>query len=187
VKSPIFIAPGCEHKHTVMDPKSFDHIFLSYHPALCVYATGIVGDAHVAEDLVEDVFIKVLQRSMLKSPIEDWRAYLYLAVRNTCFKYLKRSLKFSPLELAGIEASEDSGDEFLHAEVFRQVMQAIEALPDKCGKVIRMSYLEEKSTPEIATALGVTESTVYNQKARGLSLLKKMLSGAAFYSFFYLN
>ncbi|WP_199119902.1 RNA polymerase sigma factor [Pedobacter sp. ASV28] len=170
-----------------MRQSEFDHIFLSYHAALCSYAKGIVRDAHIAEDLVEDVFMTVLQRNPLKPPIIDWRNFLYAAVRKTCYKHLGRTAPLQPLEAAALEASEEIDNEQLYREIYRQVMQALDELPDKCGKVIRMSFMDNKSTSEIAQELGITESTVYNHKAKGLSLLRKMLSGVAFYSFFHLH
>lgn len=183
VKLPIFSCPNCG----AMDVKEFDHIFRSYHAALCVYAARLVKDAHLAEDLVEDVFMKVLQRSSFRKEVSDWRTFLYVAVRNTCYKHLQKSYELSPLDTGLLESPEEVNEEVLYTEIYNQIMYAIDQLPDKCGKVIRMAYLENKHTDEIASELGVTESTVYNQKARGLSLLRKMLSGLAFYSFFHVQ
>lgn len=170
-----------------MRQSEFDHIFTTYHAALCVYATKLVRDSHVAEDLVEEVFMKVLQRSPLKSRVEDWRPFLYISVRNTCFKYLKKAQAFVPMEAELLQIKDELDHEQVYVEIYQQVLAAIGQLPDKCGKVIRMSFLEQKSTAEIAEALHITESTVYNQKARGIALLKKMLSGVAFYSFLHLH
>lgn len=170
-----------------MRQSEFDHIFQTYHAALCVYATRLVKDSHIAEDLVEDVFIRVLQRSPLKAKVEDWRTFLYISVRNTCFKHLKQTHAFVPIDIELLDISDNIDSEQLYVETYRQIWAAIEQLPDKCGKVIRMSFLENKSTSEIADALDITESTVYNQKARGIALLKKMLSGVAFYSFLHLH
>lgn len=170
-----------------MDVQEFDHIFRRYHAALCVYATRLVKDAHLAEDIVEEVFMKVLQRNPFKKAVSDWRTFLYVSVRNSCYKHLQRSNPLGQLSPSLLEAPDETDGEVLYTEVYNQVMYALDALPDKCGKVIRMAYLENKSTTEIASTLGVTESTVYNQKARGLSLLRKMLSGVAFYSFFHMN
>ncbi|WP_432422771.1 sigma factor [Terrimonas ginsenosidimutans] len=58
------------------------------------------GDSHRAEDLVEEVFIKVLQRNPLKSRVEDWRSFLYMSVRNTCFKHIRNT---RPLQLLAVE------------------------------------------------------------------------------------
>lgn len=165
-----------------MNSAQFDHIFRTYHASLCAYATGIVQDAHIAEDLVEDVFLKLLQREE-KPEILEWRAYLYLAVRNTCLNFLKRQSRIRPLDTIDTDAvSYEEESEILYIETFRRVMQAIDQLPDQCAKVIRMAYLENQSTKAIADKLGITESTVYNQKARGITLLKKMLPSAIVFS-----
>jgi len=161
----------------------FDHIFRTYHAALCVYARGIVNDAHIAEDLVEDVFLNIWQRDDRKKAIVgDWRPFLYISVRNRCYSYLRQYKKTVPVEAIPLSIADEEDMEILYIEINRQVMQALDKLPEQCGKVVRMSYLENLSTSEIASRLGITESTVYNHKKRGISLLKEMLSGAVFYS-----
>ncbi len=54
---------------------------------------------------------------------------------------------------------------------------AVDTLPEQCRKVIKMTFEEGKKPKEIALALGITISTVNNQKMRGLNLLKDRLPG----------
>jgi RNA polymerase sigma-70 factor (family 1) len=169
-----------------MTRQDFDHIFNSYHAALCIFATGLVGDMYIAEDLVEDVFIRVWQRDEKKMAVEDYRSFLYQAVRNSSFKYLKQAKSIQLDHSLPLEVADEENMEHLHIEINRQMMLALEQLPSQCSKVVQMVYIENLPTPEIALQLGITESTVYNHKARGISLLRKMLSRRAFQSLFSL-
>lgn len=57
-----------------------------------------------------------------------------------------------------------------------EISQAIAQLPEQCRRVMKMSYEQGMSGKEIADAMQITVSTVNNQKARGIILLRKMLS-----------
>lgn len=169
-----------------MTKEEFDHIFISYHASLCGFANGLVHDVHIAEDLVSDVFMKVWERKHTMSLVIDYRPYLYQSVRNCCYTYLKQAKRFNFQEDVPFEIANEEDLEIVHIEITRQVMVALEQLPSQCSKVIKMAYLDNLSTSEIASQLGITESTVYNQKAKGKSLLRKLLSQRAFQSFFSL-
>jgi RNA polymerase sigma factor (sigma-70 family) len=74
--------------------------------------------------------------------------------------------------------AEQEGDvidlERVQTELIEKIHQYLEKLPG--GDILRMSYLEGKSTKEIADQLNITENTVYIAKSRSLKALRSMLS-----------
>lgn len=56
-----------------------------------------------------------------------------------------------------------------------RINDAVEALPPKCREVFRLSYMEHKSTKEIASGLGISTSTVSNHIHNALVLLRESL------------
>lgn len=111
------------------------------------------------------------------SSIQGIRSFLYTTVRNQCLDYLKhkkvegaaeRFLQGPPTEDL-IEAS------MYQAELFQIVYQELQLLPEKYEKILKLNFLEELSTSEIAGMLNMTETHVRVEKYRALVLLRKAL------------
>ncbi len=165
------------------DIAAFDQIFEKFYRPLCFFASRIIHDAADAQDLVQDVFVRFWQKENLPVTTDAIRSYLYVSVKNTCFNHLeKNSVKIAHRKsLVNTDIEEATIlNNIIQAEVLRQVFAAVDTLPEQCRKIIRMSFEEGKKAKEIASELGITISTVNNQKMRGLSLLKNRLSDEGF-------
>jgi RNA polymerase sigma-70 factor (family 1) len=163
------------------DVAVFDVTYQSYYHSLCFYASKFVGDE--AEDVIENLFIKLWYKKQVFNDPGHLRAFLYQATRNACLDFIKTNRKH---EKAGSEISENLAipeDDHLHylikAETRAEIYRAVNELPSQCRKVIKLSFLEGLSNSEIATELGISEQTVKNNKVRGLSILKGKLSDNA--------
>lgn len=159
----------------------FNNIVKEYYAALVFFAGRMVGSS--APELVQDIFLKLWQRWEKFETPEKVKAFLYISTRNSCYNHLrdKRTRQHYEEAWASMapDTEEDISFQIIRTEVLREVAQAIEQLPDQCRTVIRMMYTEGKSTDEVSQALGISPSTVRSQKARGISLLRKMLSSRA--------
>jgi len=74
----------------------------------------------------------------------------------------------------------DCFENIIKAETLRRVKEAMEELPSECRKVFMKLFVEGKSVVEAAAELNVAVSTVKNQKARGIKLLKMKLTSFLF-------
>ena len=161
------------------DKDAFSQIFNHFYQPLCYFGQRIIGDDAGTEDIVQDVFVRLWQKYRDFETIESLKSFLYVSVKNACFNSLESNvvkLKHQSYVTA------NGGDEettilhsLIRAEVLRQVFDAVETLPEQCRKVIKMTFEEGKKPKEIAEELGITISTVNNQKMRGISLLKDRL------------
>jgi len=159
---------------------AFDFIFNRFYNALCFFSSRILQDKVAAEDVVQDVFVKLWQKNTDFDSVESIKSFLYTSVRNACLNSLEKArvkLKHDNYVAAHPQKPNDTIlEHMIQAEVLRQVFSVVDTLPEQCRKVIRMTYEEGKRPKEIADELGVTVSTVNNQKMRGLSLLRNRLS-----------
>lgn len=165
-----------------MQKAHFEYLFTTYYPALCIYAESIVHDFPEAEDLVENVFIKLLTNNADPAVLQ-WGSYLYRAVRNACINHLHQKGKYADLDTVPIEelpADEDTIDaEQLKMEVYRELARAMEQLAPQSGRIIKMAYVEGLPSKEIARRLNITVSTVDNSKAKAIIRLRKLLTKKA--------
>jgi RNA polymerase sigma-70 factor (family 1) len=165
------------------DVAVFDLAYKSYYHPLCFYAAKFVP-ADDAEDLIENLFLKLWNKKQVFESPAHLQAFLYHAVRNACLDFKKSKKNNLQLHepvsenqpLPGV----DHLQHLIQAEVLAEIYRAVNNLPSQCSKVIRMGYLEGFNNAEIADELGLSEQTVKNYKGRGLTLLKDKLSGSAF-------
>jgi RNA polymerase sigma-70 factor (ECF subfamily) len=68
----------------------------------------------------------------------------------------------------------------IEAETIHQLYRALDTLPAKCGRVLKMYYLEEKNLREIADEMNISLSTAKSQEIRAILLLRKKLPWSGF-------
>ncbi|MGN6567487.1 MAG: RNA polymerase sigma-70 factor [Flavipsychrobacter sp.] len=166
------------------DANSFEVVFRSLYPSLCFFAGHLVHGPDDAEDIIEDLFVKLWNKQLQFESEQHLKAYLYRSAKNACLDFLKgheRSGARNTLFAEERGYSEDAYlNEIIRAEIIAEVYHAIEQLSPQCSKIITMSYVDGKSNQEIADELNLSVQTVKNQKGRGLALLKQRLPNDKF-------
>ncbi len=153
------------------------------HKAL-VYRTAlaIVHDEKMAEDIMQEVFLRLYRyagRVNTALPLEPW---LYRVTVNTTYRWINRARRWLRTlhgiierwasEEAVAASSESVAEEH---EVWRDLQRAIDALPPAHQAVVVLHYLEELSLEEIATVLGVPEGTVKSRLHYARGRLRRVL------------
>lgn len=164
----------------------FKLLFGEFYDPLSKYAYTLVADHDTAEDIVQDVFVRIWEKHQAVITQPQVRAYLYRAVRNTCFNHLgsqKRTqiASLSDEELADADTISWSVDEEPDEDVpnYRELLKkGIEQLPDKCKEVFLLSRTGHLSNQEIADQLGISIKTVNNQTWKAMKLLKAFVRKA---------
>ena len=165
------------------DQRAFEVIFHQYYSALCYFANRMLEDSYGSEEVVCNVLLILWQKRRNFPNEAAIRAFLYISVRNACLNRLDKESRRRRQEQA-LSFTDDADDSIIEhifqAEALRRIHQAIDALPEKYGRVIRMAYVDGMKNEEIAETLNLPQSTVRNQKARGLVALKKNLPDGVF-------
>ena len=159
------------------DERAFKSIFDLFNKRLLYLAREIVPDAAVAEDLVQEAFVKLWDRRENFADLVAIKAFLYLCVKNSCrneYKHAKVVDKYLSRQGAPIEEHVVIS-KIIEAEVFSGLYDAIERLPSGCRDVIYLGYFAEMSNQEVADALNVSINTVKTQKLRALRNLRIFL------------
>ncbi|MEG0796507.1 MAG: RNA polymerase sigma-70 factor [Odoribacter sp.] len=153
-------------------------IFKKYYGALCYYASRYVVEQEVAQDLVQDIFVKLLESKQHFETAEHLRNFLYLAVKNNCLNDLQKDTlkeKYGQYARENISTTDFPEEDVLTAEVFRNLKMAVDDLPLECRKIFYMSYFETLPNEKIAQQLNISINTVRAQKMRGKKILKDKL------------
>ena len=162
------------------DEKAFRQVFEKYYRAITYFASKILNDEGYAEDIVSETFRKAWEARTRLETQRHLENFLYLVTRNACISHLRSSrVTQSTDEEWGRLSKEEPKDqaidlERVQARLMETILKKLEELPG--GEVLRMSYIEGKSTTEIANKLEITENNVYIIKSRSLKVLRTMLS-----------
>ncbi|MCI1778478.1 MAG: RNA polymerase sigma-70 factor [Bacteroidales bacterium] len=160
---------------------AFDQLFEIYHDRLFGFASSILKNRSDAEEIVEDVFIKVWEKKNDIKLYYSFKSFLFSITYNNVISFLRgknrRDAVFTAMTGNTVEAGmEESAENYMiHKEKLREIEQAIEAMPYMRRKVFCMSRYEGKSYAEIALQLGISTNTVGNHISSALKFLRNKL------------
>ena len=152
-------------------------LFRKYYAGLCKSLYKILRDATLAEDIVQEVFLKVWEvRETLK--MEDAiQSYLYRSCYNAALNFLKQQKKNTDLDNleTTITASDSAERQLNFQETEAEIQKAIDALPPKTKVVFSLSRFEELSYKEIAERLDISVKSVEKHMGIALQRLRENL------------
>ena len=162
------------------------HIFDNYYLDLCSYADSILKDRYASEEVVEDLFITLWQKSKDLNICTSLKNYLYRSVHNNSINYLKKiATRDKNIQKFIIQdISEFYGDEsnsqianLITKEIEDKANLILSELPEKCREIYELNRYENLSYPEIAERLNITVGTVKTQMSRAFEKFRIGLKG----------
>ncbi len=162
--------------------KGLELLFRRFYNPLCSHAVRFVYSKQIAEDLVSEVFFQFYRTKSYENINISFTSYLFRAVRNECFTYLRREFgKTDTIELTTentISVYQQQPDAEIHYNhLFLKVNEAIGELPMQCRRVFLMSRFESKKYHEIAEELNISPKTVEVHISKALKHLRVALNG----------
>ena len=146
-----------------MDAREFKQRFMPHHRLLYRVAYQLTANAQEAEDLLQDMYLKLWQKRDELPDEAMKQAYLVSMMRHLFYdqrrlKRLDTSMELkeeaSPPDERNLDRQIDSQDEA------RQMEQLINGLPERDGRIIRMHLVEERSYEEIEQDTGLSQGNI---------------------------
>ena len=157
----------------------FKDVYRIYYSPLCRFAHKYFDKKEEAEDIVQETMVKMWeQRNKLE--INNLKTYLFSAVKNGCLNRLKHLIvvqkhnETTAIEIKLIELESDN--EFFDEEtkiLERKVFEAIEDLPEQCGKIVKLKYIDGMKSKDIAVMTNLSPRTVETHLYKGLKVLSQ--------------
>lgn len=158
--------------------KAFEYAFRKFSPRLEAFAQKYTNDTNEAEDIVQDVFLKLWERRELLDNI-SLASFLFMMVRNSCLNHLKhRQIADSVQQrIPDTETAErlyaadfvpDPSSLLIQKELSDSIDQIMEELPPKCKEAFVLSRLNGLKNREIAEHMAITEKVVEKHITRAL-------------------
>ena len=163
-----------------LDPEALTQIHDEYYSAIFRYIAFRVSDHQTAEDLTSEVFTRLLSalrdRHAPQNTIRGWLFGAASIVLKEHYRKQKRE-QFTELD-ESLASGLAEPDQTVQKQIFhQQVKDALTDLTEDQQHVLALRYGYEMSIREVAEALGKTEGSVKQLRARALAALSKMLSG----------
>ena len=154
----------------------FETIFREHYNTLANYAYSILKNKENAEDVVQDVFVKLWQNTPDVVSTPQVKFYLLTATKNNCISLLrKESGKFfvqpEDVHLTASAALEPARGG--HEDLSSLIDRALATLPPQCLVIFRMSRFGKLTYQQIADELGLSVKTVENQVGKALRIMRE--------------
>lgn len=158
---------------------AFEQVFKTHFKALHSYACTILMDEMAAEEIVQNIFLKIWERKEQLSIQSSIKAYLYRAVHNDCMNVLKHEKVKRAYQTATSYAMKNETDhaskKILLSDLEVKLNRAMNELPEQCRAIFQMSRFEELKYQEIADRMGLSIKTIENQMGKALKLMRLKL------------
>ena len=160
---------------------AFTAFYTNFFQKLLLTSDKYVKDIFVAEEIVQNVFLKIWESPECLEDIKSIKPYLYTAVINASISYINRqkNIEKHHIKIAANLTEEYFLDLDEDNDLIILLHNEIEKLPPQCKKIFKLNRFDRLKYREIANQLNLSERTVENHIAHALKVLRiAMLSNS---------
>jgi RNA polymerase sigma-70 factor (ECF subfamily) len=164
--------------------KTSEQIWQDYHNGLLGFIHNRVGNRELAEDLLQDVFVKIHSRLETLSDAERVQGWVYSIARNAIIDHyrVRKSSEPLPPSLDDLAAEPDDGDA-VWRELEECLRPMIEYLPTTYREPLLLAEFDGLALKEVAERLGLSLSGAKSRVQRGRAKLKELMLTCCHFEF----
>lgn len=154
----------------------FRNTFDTHYQQLCVYASGIVNDDFVAEDIVQEFFVSLWNSRHTFSVL--LKSYLYKSVKNRCISWLRKQ----SCDNVYVDYQTDLGtaiytnDSLEYNDLKKEFDKCVKDLPERCRQVFLLGRVEGLKQSDISEIMKISIRTIKVQMGKALNYLRSCIS-----------
>jgi RNA polymerase sigma-70 factor (ECF subfamily) len=169
-----------DYKHVAKiaqgDHEAFRALFMLYFPKVKFFIARLVKSDAVAEELAQDIFVKIWEKRQTLTALQSFNAYIYRMAKNTVLNHFQH--EYIKAKYAGQVASEStlSPDELFQAKEAELLVQlTVAKMPAQRKKIFELSRASLLKNEEIAQRLQLSKKTVENHLNLALKEIRDVL------------
>lgn len=158
--------------------KAYANLCDHYYKKLYVYAQTLINDQSLADDIVQQVFIKTWKFRKKLNPEFALQSFLYKSVYNEFLDHYRKNKAVTLLEQKYLESLSqimDNTDEVALHKMINLVKEEVKKLPPKCQQIFGLSKEEGLTNTEIAAYMDISVKAVEAQITKAYRVLRKKL------------
>lgn len=158
------------------DEKAFTAIYIRYNKMLYVLAYKYLKDSFRAEDIVQQVFLKLWEARSLFAGAINLRNYLYTSAKNLILNDIRDNFSDMEKNYAVIQNTPEFEDKLQSAleekDLFQHFYKILAELPEQKRKVCLLKIRDNLSNQEVADKLHISVPTVKSHYSQAIKLLR---------------
>lgn len=162
------------------DLNAFKQIYIYYYERLVQLANSLIKHTEAAEEVVDDVFLKIWLKRESLSTISNLTVYLYVATKNQSLNHISRnqspnsSLTDLNYEIKDITLNAE--EKLISAELLNKINQTIQQMPAQCKLVFKLVKEDGLKYKEVAEILNISVKTVEYHISKALKQIAEKVS-----------
>ena len=172
------------------DEEAFVMLYNKYHRKIYYAALKITGSEDLAQDVTQDVFLKIWETRSRIDPHQNFAAYIHVICRNVIFNLFKKAtleetIKKQMQQFAAITTSDEDDDFY---DSYKDLLhKAIGELPPQRRTIYEFCKLKGKTYDHVAHKLNISRSTVQDHIVKANKFIKEYLlkNGSASFAMLY--
>lgn len=160
------------------DERAFQTLFRKYYSAMCHFANQFLNDKELAEETVQDMFVKIWEKRQTLTIETSVKHYFFRSVRNHCLNQIqheKIKKQYASRILESAQQEINTEQYYIEVDLIRRIENSIDSLPPKRQEIFRLSREQGMKYKEIAEALNISVKTVEAQMGLALKHLRNEL------------
>lgn len=155
---------------------AFARFYDLYNREIFQFIVRYVSSEPMAEDLTQEVFMKIWESRGRLREVQSFKAYLFIVARNHTLNSLKAIFR-SEVAMAGvikgfIELRNSTEEDLLTREYLDFIGKVLNGLPERTREIFRLCREQGKSYEEVATALNISRNAVKNHMVYSMKVLR---------------
>lgn len=159
------------------DGNCFKKVKDFYWPEMLYYGWSLIKNKFEAEDILVRVFQKAWNMRGQFTFTTNLKAFLFITTKNECFNWLRHLKCQKKWDKEHFYLEEDSIEpdylnKIIQAEIFKEIVDSFEEMPEKRRVVVRLAFLVGMSNAEIANELNLSIHTIKEHKCKAMEWLR---------------
>ncbi len=164
------------------DNEAFKTLFEMFYPKVKIFLVKFLKDENTAEDISQDIFVKIWTYREALPDIRSFNTYLYRMTRNAALNHLRGNHSKIDISKMSVLDDKDIEAEYQTKEKELLIRLTVEHMPPQRQRIFKMSREQGLSNDDIALKLGISKKTVENNITLALKDLRDVI--LAFLVFF---
>ena len=153
-----------------------ERVWETFHVPLQQFIRSRVSDHAIAEDLLQDVFLKIHQHVETLKDVKKLESWIYKLTRNAIIDYYRSTRPTTSLDVPEVlQLPEDLPDEDVVSELFPSVRAMVMSLPAQDRQALILTEYQGLTQKELAERLGLSVSGAKSRVQRARAKLKQQL------------
>ena len=157
------------------DNEAFKTLFEMFYPKVKVFLVKFLKDDKAAEDIAQDIFVKLWSLGPTLPTIKSFNTYLYSMTRNAAINYLRN--RHASLEVNEVQILDENDveNDYYRKEKELLIKLIVDQMPEQRKKIFTMSRYQGLSNDQIAKSLGLSKHTIENNIRLALKELREVM------------